>query len=315
MHCPACQSKKHTCLFTAYDILYRMVDTEFTILKCDHCGALFLSPFPTQQETEKFYPKSYYAYDTNEAEGFFEGLKKKIITSAMDGQEHLRFMDKVLVLLFKNKFSGIPLYRKENGRFLDIGCGSGKNLALLRTFGWDAYGIELDERAVHHAKSKGLQVEKSSLEGAQFGDMQFDSIRIWHVFEHLTDPGAALKKMKGLLAETGEIMMALPNTESWARWLFGRYWYGLDVPRHTISYSPKTLRMLLRSHGLMVTEIKYVSLGSFVGSISNFFRHTCGYQGNLINNLFLVLLFSPIDFLSDLMKRGDTIFLKIHKNG
>ncbi len=315
MNCPVCHSEKKSFLFTAYDILYRMVEDKFTVYKCQGCFAVFLSPFPTQEETEKFYPKNYYSYDTTESDGFFESLKKKIIESKMDGKATLNWKERLLVFMFQNKFSGIPLYRKDGGKFLDIGCGSGKNLNILNRYGWDTYGIELDADAVRHAKSEGLKVERSSIETANFGDIKFDSIRIWHVFEHLTDPQEATEKLKDWLADDGEILMALPNAHSWARIIFGRYWYGLDVPRHVISYSPETLSFLMEKNGLKISELKYSSCGSFVGSISNFFRRECGYHGNLVNNIFLIFLFAPLDYLSDIFKRGDTIFLRIQKNG
>lgn len=315
MRCPVCRADKIQFLFPARDVLYRMVEDTFRIQKCLNCKALFLDPFPTQKETEKFYPTTYYSYDTAENGGFFENLKKKIIKSKMEVGAGMNFFDTLLVKIFQGKFSGVPLYRKEGGRFLDIGCGSGKNLKLLEGYGWETYGIELDEAAVRHAQDDGLRVEQSSLETAQFVGKRFDSIRIWHVFEHLTDPQAAMKKLKDLLEREGEILMALPNAESWACKIFGRYWYGLDVPRHVISYSPKTLTMLLARNDMRIEEMTYASCGSFVGSFSNFLRSRFGYRGNLINNLFLVFLFSPLDFLSDFFKRGDTLFLKIRKNG
>lgn len=313
IHCPVCNSKKNVFLFTAYDILYKMVNDKFTIYKCEDCSAVFISPFPTQEETERYYPKNYYSYDVAEGGGFFERLKKSIIKSKVGDSKDLSITEKMLVAIFQSRFSGVPLYRKEQGKFLDIGCGSGKNLEMVSQYGWDAYGIELDKAAVEHAKKEGLKVQQSSLESMQFNGIQFDCIRIWHVFEHLTNPHEALRKITGVLSSDGEILMAVPNAQSFARIVFGRYWYGLDVPRHVINYSPKTLRLLAKEHDLKITEITYASCGSLVASVSNFLRREFGFQGNLINNVFLVFLFSPLDYLSDLLRMGDTIFFKNSK--
>lgn len=315
MNCPVCSAKEKSFLFTAYDILYCMTDNKFTLLKCENCSALYILPFPTQKETETFYPKNYYSYEVITEEGFFEKLKRKIIQSKVGDKSKLTIFDRILITIFQSKFSGVPLYRKEKGKFLDIGCGTGKNLSLVKEYGWEVYGLELDERAVLYAQSKGLNVNQDSLESFDSKDMKFDCIRIWHVFEHLTDPHVALEKMRMLLTSEGEILMAVPNAMSFARIIFGRYWYGLDVPRHVIHYSPQSLRVLCKYHNLQITNIRYASCGSFIASISNFLRREFGYQGNLINNTFLVFLFSPLDYMSDLFHMGDTIFLKIRKNG
>lgn len=310
MQCPVCRSQNHRSLFVVTDVLYNVAKGEFVVRRCRKCEAFFIVPFPTQAETEGFYPKHYYSYDTGESDGFFENIKKKIIHGKMSGTKDLSIADRFLVLLFQNKFAGIPLYRKRGGKFLDVGCGSGKNLKTLSAYGWDTYGIELDEHAVQHAQGQGLRVQRSSLEEVSYAE-KFDCVRVWHVFEHLTDPHKAIRKLKDLLAPDGEILMAVPNTQSWARMLFGRYWYSLDAPRHVINYSPQTLYLLMQRHGLKIEEIRYASCGSFVGSISNFLRNHFHYRGNLINNLLLIFLLSPIDFLSDIFRRGDTIYLKI----
>jgi 2-polyprenyl-3-methyl-5-hydroxy-6-metoxy-1,4-benzoquinol methylase len=313
MNCPVCNSEKNKFEFRGWDILYWMVEDEFSILSCQNCRAMFIDPFPSRERTNDFYPKNYYSYETSEPKGFFEDVKKKIIKFHTDPDAKLGFFDKFLVMLFKSKFSGMPLYKKEGGRFLDIGCGNGTNLRIVKTYGWEAYGIELDKNAVEFAKKQGLNVEQAGLEEADLSGKKFDCIRIWHVFEHLTEPNGAMAKLSGLLNENGEILMAVPNSDSLPRRLFKTYWYALDAPRHVINYCPKTLRYLCRKNNLKIEKIVYASCGSYVGSFSNFFRRNFGYSGNLINNLFLIALFSPLDFLSDFLKKGDTIFVTIKK--
>lgn len=312
-NCPVCKSSDVNFFCFGYDILYRMTSDTFSVLKCKRCHALFINPFPSQEQSRKFYPQNYYSYETSDQpKGFFESLKKKIIDYYTNPKAKFNLFDKILVMIFKNKFSGVPLYKKERGRFLDIGCGSGVNLRIVKEYGWEPYGIELDEKAVEFAKNDGLNVECSSLEQAKFS-VKFDSIRIWHVFEHLNNPDKAMEKIAGLLADDGEILMAVPNSNSWTRKIFKKYWYGLDVPRHVVNYSPKTLNYILEKNNLKIKELKYASCGSFIGSISNLLKFNFEYNTNLIDNFFLVTLFSPLDYLSDLFSQGDTIFLKIIK--
>jgi 2-polyprenyl-3-methyl-5-hydroxy-6-metoxy-1,4-benzoquinol methylase len=313
MNCPVCNSEKNKFEFKGRDILYQMVEDEFSILSCQNCRAMFIDPFPSRERTNDFYPKNYYSYETSEPKGFFEDVKKKIIKFHTDPDAKLGIFDKLLVMIFKSKFSGMPLYKKEGGNFLDIGCGNGVNLKTVKNYGWDAYGIELDKNAVEYARRLGLNVECVGLEEADFSGKKFDCIRIWHVFEHLTNPKEAMAKIAGMLNDDGEILMAVPNSDSFSKKLFRSCWYALDAPRHVINYCPKTLRYLCKKNNLKIEKIVYASCGSYVGSLSNFLRSNFGYKKNLINNLFLIALFSPLDFLSDFMNKGDTIFLTIKK--
>jgi len=310
--CPVCSSKEIQYCYTGKDILYRVVKKKFPIFLCAQCNALFLNPFPSTQETMKYYPHTYYAYDIAASKGFFEKIKEIIITSSFEPKKKITLIDQLLIRLFKNKFSGIPLYKKGGGIFLDIGCGNGSNLALLNTYGWKTQGIELDKKAVLFAKKKGLAVTRSSFEKARFKH-KFDCIRMWHVFEHLTNPHHTFVKMKKILKNDGEILLAVPNTNSFAQQLFRSNWYSLDVPRHIINYSVTTLQYLCQKNNMKITKIQYASAASYVGGISHILRRYFGYNGNLVNSLFLVFLFAPLDYISDLLAKGDTIFLVIKK--
>lgn len=315
--CPVCGRNETKFCYFAHDILYKIVKDKFSIYKCSNCRASFIFPFPNQEETEKFYPNNYYSYkpkdEAKKNEGFFTRIKNNIIKHYMEPGYKFGFFDKLMILLFKGKFSGIPIYKKRNGTFLDIGCGPGNNLEILNRYGWDTYGIEIDERIVEYAKRRNLNVRKDSVESADFPSKKFDCIRIWHVFEHLINPHIALEKISQFLKDDGEILMAVPNGDSFASKFFGKYWYGLDVPRHVITYNPYTLNYLFEKYNLKCESIKYASCGSFIGSISNFFKSRFNFNGNLINNIFLVILFSPLDFISDKLNKGDTIFLKVVK--
>lgn len=309
--CPVCHSAATRYIFTGYDLLHRTTNDDFKVFYCAKCKALFLNPLPSEKEIATFYPKTYYSYKSNQT-SFFTRLKDDIIKNYFEPDRKISLKDKIMVKIFKNKFAGLPFYRKKNGRFLDVGCGSGENLKILNKYGWDTFGIEIDSKAIKKARKQKLNVQCTTLENLKTRG-KFDAIRIWHVFEHLKDPNAAILKLSNLLKKDGEILMAVPNTNSFGRIFFRQYWYNMDVPRHIINYSLETLNYLFGKHHLVCSELKYASAGVIPGSISNFLRGKFHYQKNLIDNIFLVFLFYPLDMISDLLKKGDIIFLKIKK--
>ena len=73
------------------------------------------------------------------------------------------------------------------GRALDLGCGTGTNLAYLAGHGWDATGVEADGRAFEAARNR-----LSSVDGAQAfrGDVtRLDRLPIEGAFDLVLDIG------------------------------------------------------------------------------------------------------------------------------
>ena len=97
--------------------------------------------------------------------------------------------------------------RIKKGKILDVGCGSGDTLALLKKLGWDVYGLEIDKNAVKVARERGLvNVKLGGYEKiASFPNNYFDSIRLYHVIEHIPDPRACLKLIYKKLKPGGRL--------------------------------------------------------------------------------------------------------------
>ncbi len=139
-----------------------------------------------------------------------------------------------------------------HGRLLDVGCSTGAFLHQLRArFPRDyvATGIEVSHAAIEFARSRGLEVIEESLLTHDFGDRRFDAIMFWAVLEHLSEPGAFVRRATRLL-ETGGCCLALvPNVRSLSQRLLGpRYRYVL--PQHLNYFSTGTLARLMTSSGL-----------------------------------------------------------------
>lgn len=100
-------------------------------------------------------------------------------------------------------------------RVLEVGCGSGANLAeLKRRFpGCITTGLEVDARASREARLRqGVDalVQGDALD-VELPDAGFDLIVLSHVLEHFADPAAVLQRALRWLTPAGRLLVALPN--------------------------------------------------------------------------------------------------------
>lgn len=135
-------------------------------------------------------------------------------------------------------------------RVLDLGAGGGRLVEALRRAGYDAVGIEPSARGVAAALARGRPVIREAI--ADHDDSGLDAAVLWHVLEHLDEPGAALDRAAGWLRPGGVALVAVPNLASVQASLAGGDWLHLDVPRHRMHLTAEGLHTLLERHGLRV---------------------------------------------------------------
>jgi SAM-dependent methyltransferase len=114
-------------------------------------------------------------------------------------------------------------------RVLDVGAGRGRLVASLRRAGLDASGID--------PSGRGDLVERRAIEEVSASDL--DSTVMWHVLEHLDDPGSALERVRGWLRPGGTLVVASPNLDSWQARIAGPAWLHFDAPRHRVHFTAK----------------------------------------------------------------------------
>jgi 2-polyprenyl-3-methyl-5-hydroxy-6-metoxy-1,4-benzoquinol methylase len=86
-------------------------------------------------------------------------------------------------------------------------------------------------------------------------DQTFDLVTMNCVLEHLPGPLETLQLVKRLLVPGGRLFIKVPNISSWEAFFFGRYWSGLDVPRHLVHFPEPVLHAILKELGFSV-EVK-----------------------------------------------------------
>lgn len=136
-------------------------------------------------------------------------------------------------------------------RILEIGCGTGQNLATLARFG-HVDGLELDDemRALSE-KRLGRKIMRSPLpEIDEVKDASYDLIGAFDVIEHIDDDHAALAAIATKLKPGGKFMMTVPAHP----WM----WTAHDVANHhKRRYSKRALKALIDGSPLRLDKIGY----------------------------------------------------------
>jgi len=198
------------------DFEYNTSSDTFLAMRCNSCSLVYLNPRPNISEFEKIYPMNYHAYNFSEKH---YGIVYKI-RSRLEAKRLMRCCE------------GLPV----DARILDVGCGDGFHLNLLRSYGkkyWTLEGIDIDKRAVEMAKKSGLIVHCGSVESINLPQNTYDLAFMIQTIEHLEKPDEVLRGIRKLLKPGGKLVIVTDNTDSLDFRFFKRsYWGGYHFPRH-----------------------------------------------------------------------------------
>lgn len=103
-----------------------------------------------------------------------------------------------------------PLYQKQPGRFLDIGCGLGETVKLFAERGWDALGVDADPNMSRFHEAIGIksmigQIETLNLEN------RFDIIHSAHAIYFVTNVRAFIASLRDRLSQDGLLCIVLAD--------------------------------------------------------------------------------------------------------
>jgi SAM-dependent methyltransferase len=240
-HCPRCDNAEFTVLFTGSDRLYHTTTREFQVVECAGCSLIRLEPHPSPEELPQFYPENYWWAPDPSLVGRLEGIYRRVVLN-----DHLQFVA-----------PGVA----QHSPVLDVGCGGGSFLAALGRRGVRVVGLDFSPRAARVAwRENGVPAVCATLENTPFPPGSFGAITLFHVLEHVPQPGEYLAAAHRLLAPDGRLYAQVPNAACWQFLLLGKRWSGADVPRHLIDYRAADLDELLDEFGFRVLRRKFFSL-------------------------------------------------------
>jgi 2-polyprenyl-3-methyl-5-hydroxy-6-metoxy-1,4-benzoquinol methylase len=133
-----------------------------------------------------------------------------------------------------------------NARILEIGCGTGHNLAMLQRFG-TVEAAELDPEARKLAEQRlGRPIHVDALpELANRVDGKFDMIALLDVLEHVPDDRGALTAIRRMLKPGGALLLTVPIN----KWM----WTAHDeAHHHHRRYTPAEIAALAREAGFRI---------------------------------------------------------------
>jgi 2-polyprenyl-3-methyl-5-hydroxy-6-metoxy-1,4-benzoquinol methylase len=262
--CPVCRSSAASLVHDAVeDWAFQGAPGRWRYWRCETCQSLYLNPRPTPASIGRAYA-TYYTHAGPGSSAGIKGLKlrwKNERLSARFGRNieprlHLPSVFQPAVAR-RGRRIALPFGWEElavlnPGRLMDVGCGSGASLMLARQLGWNAQGIEMDSAAVTSARNAGLAVQEGGYDILRAYPSVFDCITCSHVIEHVFDPVDMILAMYLALKPGGWLLLSTPNVNSDVHRHFGRFWRGLEAPRHLVILSEATLIALLRKQGFVV---------------------------------------------------------------
>jgi len=242
--CNVCNSNLKIYISKTFDDRYGY-PKYYDVFICEKCGAFTIYPPLKKEEVVSLYT-SYYP-------------KRKL------GQDDVKAAEAQTGILFKISrwFYGnhrIHMdFDKGKGRVLEIGCGEGRSLVWLKSLGYDAFGIDVDEDVEKIKDSLGLNIHIGTVEDAPFEKKSFDYIIANQLIEHVTDFKSFFDSCISLLKDDGIIILSTPNANSIYRKLFKKRWINWHIPYHQTIFNKKSMEILLEKNWLKLAKIKVVT--------------------------------------------------------
>ena len=223
--CPKCSGNNLELFLECID--YTVSKERFKIDSCKKCGFKFTNPRPDSASMNRYYDSVDYISHSNTNAGIINKIY------------HL-----IKKLAIKNKIELIKNLKTGNNKLLDIGCGTGSFLGLLKKEGWEVTGIEPNEKAANLAKETYSISVVGEEKVKSFIKESFSIITMWHVMEHVHNLKQRIIEVFDLLEKNGFAVIAVPNYTSWDAKHFGSHWAAYDVPRHLYHFSPASIKEL-----------------------------------------------------------------------
>ena len=230
--CPVCGGRERTQIFRQQFAEVEAVTlvTGYDVVVCRRCGAGFADGIPDQSAFDRYYRElSKYEYHQRDgAESDFDRRRLAIIADIL-----------------------APFVPRHDARILDVGCATGRLLALLREKGFpDVHGLDPSPSCAAAAKRLyDIPVRTTTLSHLHETGESFDVVILVGVLEHINDLDTALREVHEVLSPRGIVYVEVPDALTFADWPNAPF---QDFSTEHINFfSPVSLANLMARHGFV----------------------------------------------------------------
>jgi len=208
---------------------------------CTSCGLVWTNPRPSDADVDRYYASTYRIdYARRHVPS-----RRKILRGLLGAQERRQ--------LFATEV-------RAGDRVLDIGCGAGEFVFLLRAAGVEATGIEPGEEFSDFSRRvMQVPIQTATVESATVAPASQRLITMFHMLEHAADPRRTLSTIRGWLAPEGRLVVEVPSVDATVQAPAHRFHYA-----HLYNFTAATLGAIGEAAGLSVVKTMHSDDGGNV---------------------------------------------------
>lgn len=199
---------------------------------CTACGLVWTNPRPGAADMNAYYEASYRA----DYKGHPAPPLRKIVRGFLGAAERRQAL---------RKFGARTM--------LDVGCGAGELVYLMRQDGVDASGLEPGIEFADFARTfLAVPVQTAPVDSATIPAESQDLVTMFHALEHVPDPSTVMTTVRRWIRSGGHLVVEVPNIAARVQAPNHQYHYA-----HLHHFTGSTLAALGAAAGFRLVETGY----------------------------------------------------------
>ena len=232
----------------------------FQFVRCSSCQLVYQNPLLSRESRNHLYETREY-WDNKGSDMKTEKMLNYY--SYIEEAENRRKTDKFRVDWVTSRLPS-------NSRILDLGCGDGLYVDMLKKSGFQAYGMDISSAMIAIAKNKyNIEIIQGDAEKEWAFEEPFDAI-VCYTISNFINPSLVFKQIQTNLRQGGYFFFNFADCENLLSRLMGKHFY-VYRPSAAIVYSKKTIMAYCKKFGLRIESIKndtqMIPLARFFGML------------------------------------------------